>query len=260
MTWVLGAGMPFGYGALISDVRVSWPGGQYLDCLQKIHLVGNGILMGFAGSVDVGFFMLEAMRRQWGADPGELYPVKFMAWHWHRWARWAYQHLVNPRFHRLGCELAIAGVSNKRCGLGACAHAVTMRAPDFEPTFVPPATWGSVGSGTEHETARHYADEAAFMNVFAHGEVGSPDGAATFVAHSVANSLEQAPMADVSPIVQVGIVRPTAHEFKMLEREHRGAFTIARERAPEPRELVEGWRSFRATASAAGLDATAAVT
>jgi hypothetical protein len=36
MTWVLGSGVPFGYGALISDVRVTWRDGRHLDRLQKI--------------------------------------------------------------------------------------------------------------------------------------------------------------------------------------------------------------------------------
>jgi hypothetical protein len=31
MTWILGAAIPFGYGALISDVRVTWSGGGHLD-------------------------------------------------------------------------------------------------------------------------------------------------------------------------------------------------------------------------------------
>src|SRR5688500_10402051 len=37
MTWVLGAGVMWGYGALISDVRVTWPDGRHLDALQKIY-------------------------------------------------------------------------------------------------------------------------------------------------------------------------------------------------------------------------------
>ena len=118
MTWVLGSGVPFGYGALISDVRVTWPNGEHLDGLQKIYPIGPGLMAGFSGSVGVGFWMMHIMHRQWCAPPGHLYPVKYMAWHWHRFAKWFYKNHVAPAYQMRGCELVIAGVSNEHCGIG----------------------------------------------------------------------------------------------------------------------------------------------
>ena len=104
----------------------------------------------------------------------------------------------------------------------------TPGAPDFSPNFTKPGgTWGSIGSGAKHDWAPHYADNNAFMTVFAHGEVMNPGGSAAMVAHSVAHSLEQEPMDSVSPIIQVGIVRAADHEIKILRRQHQGAWTIA---------------------------------
>lgn len=260
MTWVLGAGIPFGYAALISDVRVTWSTGLHLDCLQKIYPIGAGLMAGFSGSVAVGFHMIDIMKRQYGADVGQLYPVKRMAWHWHRFAKWYYAKFVRPEFKPLGCELMIAGVSPEQCGpFGFCSHAVSMRAPDFSPTFVVPNTWGSIGSGAQHPDAQLFADPEQFMRVFAHGEVMNPGGVATMVAHSVADSLENQPLDSVSPIIQVGIVRPATHVFKMLRRQHSGPWTIAREEDAETNELVTSWNDFRKVTSAAGLDAQAAV-
>jgi hypothetical protein len=75
----------------------------------------------------------------------------------------------------------IVGVSPFRHAFGFHSHAVSMRAPDFTPNFIKPGgTWGSIGSGAEHNWAPHYADNNAFMTVFAHGEVMNPgDSAAT---------------------------------------------------------------------------------
>ena len=136
-----------------------------------------------------------------------------------------------------------------------------MQAPDFAPTFVKPSTWCSIGSGVKHPSVPHFADIDAFMEVFAHGEVNNPGGAAAMVAHSVADSLEQDPMSDVSPIIQMGIVRATTHEIKALRREHHGAWTIAQEEQIRTEgSLIANWKDFRVVAADAGLDAQAAVT
>lgn len=40
MTWVIGAASLFGYGVMLSDVRVSFPNGQRADMLKKAYPVG----------------------------------------------------------------------------------------------------------------------------------------------------------------------------------------------------------------------------
>ena len=53
-----------GYGFGISDVRVTLDGGSEIDCLQKIHPVGRYVAAGFAGSVRIGFGMIEALSQR----------------------------------------------------------------------------------------------------------------------------------------------------------------------------------------------------
>jgi hypothetical protein len=53
----------WGYSFAVSDVRVTL-GRSERDCLQKIYPIAQSIALGFAGSVLVGFRMVEAMK-QW---------------------------------------------------------------------------------------------------------------------------------------------------------------------------------------------------
>src|SRR6266567_2360656 len=64
MTWIVGTVPPFGYSILVSDIRVSWTDGIERHCLQKVHKVGEDFLCGFAGSVRIGFVLLDALATQ----------------------------------------------------------------------------------------------------------------------------------------------------------------------------------------------------
>ena len=51
----------FGYGALYSDVQVTFPDGSTKDLLQKAYPLSNFIAAGFAGSVRIGFMLLDSL-------------------------------------------------------------------------------------------------------------------------------------------------------------------------------------------------------
>jgi hypothetical protein len=63
MTWVIAASSILGYGVIISDVCVTFKNDdgtqETKDCLQKIHWIAPSIIAGFAGSVKIGFELLE---------------------------------------------------------------------------------------------------------------------------------------------------------------------------------------------------------
>src|SRR5262245_10302548 len=63
MTWVIGASSIFGYGVMLSDVRVTFPGGRQADLVQKAFGIGPFMVAGFAGSIKIGFQMLESLER-----------------------------------------------------------------------------------------------------------------------------------------------------------------------------------------------------
>lgn len=61
MTWIVGGAPPFGWAVGLSDIRVSFSDGTELDCLRKIYPVGRFITAGFAGSVAIGFAMIQRL-------------------------------------------------------------------------------------------------------------------------------------------------------------------------------------------------------
>ena len=90
MTWIVGGVTVFGYGIALSDIRVSWHGTNALhkDCLQKVYPVGNFIVAGFAGSVKIGFCLIEDLKRfLFMPDPTKAWSPKIVALKWWRRAR-----------------------------------------------------------------------------------------------------------------------------------------------------------------------------
>lgn len=73
MTWIVGTTSIFGHAILAADVCVTFamPNGQrtYLDCLQKIHPLGRFVVGGFAGSIRIGFAIVEALSKRFRDIP-----------------------------------------------------------------------------------------------------------------------------------------------------------------------------------------------
>jgi hypothetical protein len=64
MTWIVGAAPPIGYAVGISDIRVTFSDASERDCLQKIYPISPFIAAGFAGSVRIGFAIVDTLRLQ----------------------------------------------------------------------------------------------------------------------------------------------------------------------------------------------------
>jgi hypothetical protein len=61
MTWIIGAAAALGYAVGISDTCVTLADRSERDCLQKIYPISRFIAAGFAGSVRIGFGMVNAL-------------------------------------------------------------------------------------------------------------------------------------------------------------------------------------------------------
>jgi hypothetical protein len=82
MTWIVGYSSPLGYAVGISDIRVTFRGNRTKDCLQKIHPISPNICLGFAGSVRIGFSLVERLRYELrNTPPGS-------AWDQYEVAKW----------------------------------------------------------------------------------------------------------------------------------------------------------------------------
>jgi hypothetical protein len=64
MPWIVGMPTLWGYSFGISDIRVTLADGSERDCLQKVYPIDQSIALSFAGSVCIGFKMVEVMK-QW---------------------------------------------------------------------------------------------------------------------------------------------------------------------------------------------------
>ena len=219
MTWILGSAIPFGYGALISDIRVTLRDGTHLDILQKIYPVGSMMMAGFAGSVEIGFVMIHDLQRWLHLDQPADFPERRnmwrpqeACWRWHRRGRRIFG-AAPLALQRLGCQLLMVGAAPFDNGMGGpISRCVRMTSPNFFPERVV-SSWSSIGTGAQHVSARHYAEDFFSENGFQYlkAETMNPGGAATATAISVSMSLRREPMATVSSLLQIGRVTGRDH-------------------------------------------------
>jgi hypothetical protein len=262
MTWILGSAIPFGYGALISDVRVSWgENGPTRDVLQKIYPVGSMMMAGFSGSVEIGFRLIADLQRALRVPDGHIWEPKAAAWHWRRRGRRIFRRSLTPA-QDLGSSIILVGMSQEKNGPFFWPRCIRMRAPDFNLEIIRPLTWASIGTGTQHQNAVEYIRDfqERFHQFYMHSETNNPGGVASSVATSVASDLERAPMETVSNILQVGTVWIQEHRIQNLHRERHGAWSLNSLADPVPGELLTSWNDFSLFMQREGLDASAAAT
>ena len=158
MTWVLGSGTLFGYGALIADVRVSWPGGQVADILQKIHGVAPNMMAGFAGSVRLGFSLVNDMRGCFARTDDALWWPRAAAWWWWRRARGIFR-AAPLEEQKKGSAILLVGPGPDETQPWPRSYCVRMKGPDFHPEYLPSIVWHSIGSGRDHDAAKYFAND-----------------------------------------------------------------------------------------------------
>jgi hypothetical protein len=258
MTWILGSGVMFGYGALISDVRVSWGSGDTLDALQKIYPAAPNMMAGFAGSVELGFQLIADMQRAFVLPRRSVWPTRVAAWHWRRRARRRFAD-APATLRALGSQVILVGVSPTKDGPFLRAHCVTMRAPEYWPVWAKPREWASIGSGSAHENAKYFANLMADAEwQYLQNEVVSPGEVARSVATTVVIDLMKTPMASVSGVLQIGRAKLDSCEYDPLMRYKQvGAWSIPER---DDRKLIASWSELRKVARDMGLDASAAST
>jgi hypothetical protein len=217
VTLILGHASGFDYGALISDVRVSWGTDQHADMLQKIYPVGPLLLAGFAGSVQVGFQMIHDMREAFALPPDHIWLPSIAVWRWWRRARriFRYQPI---ELQQLGCSLIVAAVSPVRSGfIGTFSYAAVMRSPDFRPEFLKRGSWAGIGNAKTHSVATkmiesYQRDPWSYLQV----EKSFLGAAAWMLGSLVMQDLVDDPHESVSEAVQLGVVSSKGIEISNL--------------------------------------------
>jgi hypothetical protein len=151
MTWVIGASSIFGAGALISDTRVQLADGTTAELLQKAYFVGNYIAAGFAGSVRIGFKLINSLAEGLAVPEGvgpRPWDLRLVARQWAPTARRIFSDAADEE-KQLGSQLLLVGAS-------PAGHAgspfpridiARLAAPEFSPRFSSGLSVRHVGSG-----------------------------------------------------------------------------------------------------------------
>lgn len=258
MTWVVGTPSMWGYGTAISDIRVTFPDGSSLDCLQKVYAVGPFIAAAFAGSVEFGFGAVQDLTlRLRGRPSDEAWIPGWVAFKWYRRARRRFADSPES-VRRLGAEIMLVGAS-PTADLGIPGFArptvAVLRAPRFEPEILRLNAIGSIGSGAGVEPFR---DELARLNAnrkIQLDEAGSPGGFAHTLMHRIRRTVEEHPDRFASPHVHVCIVR---RGEITLNRSDYTAVEAGRRREFRMPPVARSWSEFVALCEQRGANATAA--
>lgn len=225
MTWIVGTPTMFGYAFGISDVRVTLADGREFDCLQKIYNVGQFVAAGFAGSVSIGFAMIEELASLLHLeDRSRAWELDVVAQWWPDDARRVFEAFPEQE-RRLQSDLILLSVHPQEYRgehEWPRAFVYIFRSPDFAAQEVPVHVLGSIGSGSAYDKCKKVIDEfsANHERRFAYmkGEQGVPGGMATRLGHDLTELLIRNRVVGVSPHLLYSwvyrgrvIIRPNDH-------------------------------------------------
>jgi len=211
---------------------------------------------GFAGSVQLGFLLLEDLSRGLARiHPGHAVAPVPLALKWHRRARRFFRH-ADPRLQDPGCQILLAGVSprqNNGDSPWALSHAIAMRSPDFTPEFARFDRCVSIGSGASFEPYKPALEDTFAL---AQMEVGMPGGSGIMLLTRVWATLEQHPLVGVSRHAHLMMVERGAIKIHTSDRtEVRADGTEILHRMPP---VARSWPEFVAAVTGQGLPIAAA--
>jgi hypothetical protein len=188
MTWIVGTATIFGYGIGISDVRVTLGDSSERDCVQKIYKVGNSIAAGFAGSVAIGFGMIDRLTELLACDDPNLAwdPMAVAGW-WPQYAREVFNGFSQEERDLESHVILIGAHPTEHNGNPGCpkSYVYSFCSPDFGAVTAPPPEVTAIGCGTHSEPCRAAIesiskDHEARFNI-TKGEQSCPGGMATLL-------------------------------------------------------------------------------
>ena len=125
--------------------------------------VGKFVAAGFAGSVEIGFAMINDLRSVLSGLPADkAWIPRWVALKWWRRARRIYNHYPNVPAKQLGCSIMLIGVSSQLVPGQEWPRSdiITMKSQnDFVPKIAQPGEALSVGSGGNVERYVEWLNE-----------------------------------------------------------------------------------------------------
>jgi len=213
MTWICATSTIYGYGALYSDVQVTFPDGHTADLVQKAYPLSNFIAAGFAGSVRIGFTLLQSLSNAMNLPAKVLNTHAWEPkWVSHKWAPIAKSIFdsapENEKVHR--AYVLMVGVSpNENCGFGAKVYFTRFASPDFRPCIMSRAIKiCSIGTGARiKEYHRDLKPLFRLTSGILKGEVMNQGGWARTLGFSISRRLAEYPFAGISRHLHMLIIR-----------------------------------------------------
>ena len=213
----------FGYGIVLSDtcVTITDPTGEkkYHDAVQKAFPLAPFVVGGFAGSIYIGFKMIDSLRRFLTIPESEgecAWELDWVAEKWQKVAKEVFDKA--PERERRGGShiILVAAHPSEDVGIPGFArvHIAVLKSPNFEPVVTKGEflTIESIGSGAKAYAERLKSLKPESFNL-ATMEVGFSGGLGSMVTQKISDHLRDNPSSGVSPHLHIFTVK-------------RGGFTI----------------------------------
>lgn len=221
MTWAIGACNVLGaYAAMVSDVQVTFSDGRTADLVRKAYPVGPYIVGAFAGSVYIGFALLQSisdyLRLPPDAPANSCWEPNVVAVHWAPIARKIFE--TAPKNQRdLGAQFLLVGPHPTEDGIPtrAIPYLCKLSSPVFEPEITRNGNSAiSIGSGAVVTKYRDGIREVMDpQSGLLQAEVGPPGGWGRLLGFAVNRLLTWHPVSGISQHVHIHVA-------------HRGGFHI----------------------------------
>lgn len=263
MTWVVAASTIYGYGALYSDVQVTFRDGTTRDVLQKAYPVANFMAGGFAGSVKIGFMLLQSLIDQL-TTPGEspdtyaCHPVA-AAFGWAPVARAVFASAESSE-RKLESRLLFVGASPfESQGLGAKIYFVRFASPTFEPQIMSRAIKiCSIGTGAAVREYKHSIKPLfRLTSGLLKAEIGRPGGWGNQLGHSISHTLGENPRTGISRHLNTILVAPEGFRFGKTDQTIH--FPDGRKVEHKMPVVAQNYGQFLAMAQTSGSEGAGAV-
>jgi len=223
MTWIVGTAPPFGWAVGLSDIRVTFSDGSEQDCLRKIYPVGRFIAAGFAGSVRIGFGMIQKL--------AELLrnPDEKLAWIPSEVAAW-WQHDAQEVFNSFdnlerdgGCQIILLGAhpsENAGDVPWARTQVYTFTWPDFEPVLANPNEVVSIGSGASVAQYQELLEQIPMDESIEQLEAMHFGGMTDGLMMIITDRIQQIPTPGISPHLHVCLVSRGQVQIRKNDRRY----------------------------------------
>ncbi|MBA4420561.1 MAG: hypothetical protein C0391_05390 [Anaerolinea sp.] len=227
MTWVIGRPGIFGYALGISDIRVTLSDGSTHDCLQKIYQISPLMVIGFAGSVKIGFeivnqFILGIRKssEEQSFDPRFVDPI-FIA----KQSTGGLSLLFNSfeeREKNARSEILLIGVHptiNDGAAPWAKAFVVKFVSPDFKPHIYTSNSIVPIGSGANIPLFNKELDNLQKDIRLLESETMIQEGSGLLLANQISEVIKKNPQDSISDLLQICIVKRDGIRMGSITRE-----------------------------------------